>query len=259
MTTTVPVEIRSRGGDVLFAAEVDASIGEPSRRLKAAVEMAVKGGACLDDANLAGAYLARAYLARANLGRANLDGANLAGAYLARAHLASANLGRANLDGANLAGANLDGAYLDGANLARANLGRANLDGANLAGANLASANLAGAHLDDANLAGAYLAGAYLDGARLDGAETLTGSRPILQVGPIGSASRWLVAYVTTAGLRLRAGCFFGTREEFVANLAITHGGNAHAQEYHAALALIDVHAALWAPKECGAAEESAA
>ena len=204
MTTTVPVEIRSRGGDVLFAAEVDASIGEPSRRLKAAVEMAVKGGACLDDANLAGAYLARAYLARANLGRANLDGANLAGA-------------------------------------------------------NLASANLAGAHLDDANLAGAYLAGAYLDGARLDGAETLTGSRPLLQVGPIGSASRWLVAYVTTAGLRLRAGCFFGTREEFVANLAITHGGNAHAQEYHAALALIDVHAALWAPKECGAAEEAAA
>lgn len=154
MTTTVPVEIRSRGGDVLFAAEVDASIGEPSRRLKAAVEMAVKGGA------------------------------------------------------------NLDGAHLDGA---------------------------------------------YLGGANLDGAETLTGSRPILQVGPIGSASRWLVAYVTTAGLRLRAGCFFGTREEFVARLADTHGDNIHAQEYLAALALIDVHAALWAPKECGAAEEAAA
>ena len=141
-------------------------------------------------------------------------GANLAGAYLARA----------NLDGANLAGAYLARAYL-----ARANLARANLDGANLDGANLAGANL--------------------DGANLDGEEKLTGERPIIQIGPIGSRCAYLVAYLTDGGIRIRAGCFFGTKKEFVAKVKETHGDNEHAQEYKAALKLIDLHAKLWTPK----------
>ena len=183
----------------------------------------------------------RAALEQATKARANLDGAYLAGADLARA----------NLNGAYLARANLAGAYLDGANLDGANLARANLDGANLAGANLASANLAGA-----NLNGAYLAGAYLAGA------DLAGERPIFQVGPIGSRSAYLVAYLTEQGVMLKTGCFIGSVESFKANLQAEHGDNQHAQEYRAALDLIDVHARLWTPSataERAAAEAEAA
>ena len=170
--------------------------------------------------------------------------ANLAGAYLACANLARANLARANLAGAYLAGAYLDGANLARANLAGAYLAGANLDGANLAGAYLDGANLAGANLDGANLARANLAGAYL----ADKSE-LQGDRPILQIGPIGSRCAYFVAYLTNNGLRLHAGCFFGTRDEFEKKLQDEHDNNDHAKEYRAALAMIDAHAEIWTPK----------
>ncbi len=130
-----------------------------------------------------------------------------------------------------------------GANLAGANLDGANLDGANLDGANLAGANLDGAYLDGANLDGAYLAGANLAGANLDGAKLL-GERPVLQIGPLGSRCAYFVAHLTDQGLRLRAGCFFGTRAEFEARLA--NSDERTQKEYRAALALIDTHEELW-------------
>ena len=129
--------------------------------------------------------------------------------------------------------------------LADADLARADLADANLAGANLARANLAGAYLDSADLAGAYLDGATLDGANLDGAN-LAGGRPIFQIGPIGSRSAYLVAYMTDKGVILKAGCFTGSVKEFEAKLEAEHGDNEHAQEYRAALELIAVHAELW-------------
>ena len=206
---TVTVNIVSRWDSTNILFSVEVDAKISARlRIRAAVEIGVNAGAYLDGANLVGA---------------NLDGASLAGAYLAGA----------NLVGANLVGANLDGANLDGANLAGANLVGANLDGANLARANLARANFARANLD---------------GAYLDGKSTLIGERPIFMIGPIGSESRTFMAYITSQGPRIRAGCFFGTREEFLARLKNKHGGNAHAQEYMAALALIDAHFKLWAP-----------
>ena len=57
-----------------------------------------------------------------------------------------------------------------------------------------------------------------------------------------------MFAWLTESGLRIQAGCFFGTRDEFTAQLAETHGANEHAQEYTAALVLIDMHAKLWTP-----------
>ena len=154
---------------------------------------------------------------------------------LEQATKARANLDRANLAGANLARANLAGAYLAGAYLARAYLAGAYLARANLAGAYLDSADLAGANLDRANLAGAYLARA-----------NLAGGRPIFQIGPIGSRSAYLVAYMTDKGVILKAGCFTGSVKEFEAKLEAEHGDNEHAQEYRAALELIAVHAELW-------------
>lgn len=96
--------------------------------------------------------------------------------------------------------------------------------------------------------AGASLVGAYLDGASLDDKSKLVGARPILQIGPIGSRCAYFVAYLTDCGIRLRAGCFFGTKAEFEAKLAATHNESDHAKEYRAAIAMIDAHAEIWTP-----------
>ena len=125
--------------------------------------------------------------------------------------------------------------------------------GANLVGANLAGANLAGANLVGANLVGANLAGANLDGAYLGGDAKLIGGRPVFIIGPIGSRSDYSTAYLTDKGVYLRTGCFFGTRDEFVAKLNAGHGDNVHGAEYRAALRLIAVHAELWTPKDAEA------
>ena len=133
--------------------------------------------------------------------------------------------------------ANLAGAKLARANLARANLADANLAGADLAGADLAGADLAGAHLADAKLR----AKGGLD-------LVLVGERPCLQIGPIGSRRDNMVAFVTDAGVYVRAGCFWGTLDAFRRAVADTHGGGRHAREYHSAIALVETHAELWTP-----------
>jgi len=133
----------------------------------------------------------------------------------------------------------LSGAYLRGADLSGADLRGAYLRGADFIDANLRDADFIGADLRGADLSGAYLRG-----------KKLIGDRPIFQVGPIGSESRCFFAFLTDAGLMLHAGCFFGTRDEFLAKLEARHGDNAHAEEYRAALLLIDVHARIWTPKE---------
>jgi len=94
----------------------------------------------------------------------------------------------------------------------------------------------------------AVSARSYLDGANLDGAN-LVGNRPILQIGPIGSRCAYLVSYITDAGIKVRAGCFFGSIEEFEAACAKTHGDNDHGKEYAAAVAMIRAHAAIWTPR----------
>ena len=173
---------------------------------------------------------------------ADLRGADLLGADLSGADLLGANLRDADLSDADLSGAHLGGANLDGANLGGANLG-----GANLGGANLGGANLGGANLRDADLSGAYLRDADLRGADL-GYNKLIGASPILMIGPIGSRSDYLTAYITDNGVMVRTGCFFGSLDKFRAAVAETHGDSNHGREYAAAISLIETHAAIWTP-----------
>ena len=126
--------------------------------------------------------------------------------------------------------------------------------GANLYGANLRGANLRGANLHGADLYGANLRGANLHGADLHRGK-LVGARPFFTIGPIGSRSGHLQAFLTDKGVMIRAGCFFDTRNQFELRVAETHGMNKHGTEYLAALALIDAHAELWAPKSEAAAD----
>ena len=172
---------------------------------------------------------------------ADLSGAYLAGANLAGAHLSGANLAGANLAGANLAGAHLNGADLNRTYLAGANLADAYLACANLTRADLTCANLGGTYLAGANLADAYLAGAkvgdWADGARL------VGSRPIVQIGPIGSRNDWLLVFwCGDSGMRISTGCQNQiTEHRFLERLTEAHGAgedaNIHVENYIAALA----------------------
>jgi len=166
-------------------------------------------------------------------------------------------LEKATASKANLYGADLRGANLRGANLRGANLYGVDLYGANLYGADLRGANLRGANLYGANLYGADLRGANLGGANL-GEKKLVGDRPFFTIGPIGSRSDYLQAFITDSGVMIRAGCFFDTRDQFELAVAETHGMNNHGTEYLAALALIDAHAELWTPKVEQAIAEAA-
>jgi hypothetical protein len=160
---------------------------------------------------------------------------------------AGARLDGASLDGARLVGARLVGASLVGARLDGASLDGASLDGASLDGASLDGASLDGARLVGARLVGASLVGARLVGARLDDGSKITKSeRPVFQLGGIGSSGRYFVAHITDKGIRLRTGCFFGTVEAFKEKLKKEHGDNNHAQEYLAALVMIEAHFKIW-------------
>jgi len=112
--------------------------------------------------------------------------------------------------------------------------------------ADLRSADLRSANLYGADLRSADLRSANLYGADLGESGKLTGDRPFFQVGPIGSRQDVLAAFQTEKGVFLRAGCFFGTVEEFKGKLQDEHGDNAHAVEYRAALVLIEAHYIAW-------------
>jgi hypothetical protein len=58
-----------------------------------------------------------------------------------------------------------------------------------------------------------------------------------------------LVSYLTDKGVMVRAGCFYGTLDEFSAAVEKTHGDSAHGKEYQMALLMIESHAALWTPE----------
>lgn len=114
------------------------------------------------------------------------------------------------------------------------------------AGADLRDANLCDADLRDADLGGADLCGAHLTGAKVGkgGDEaTLVGSRPVVQIGPIGSRNDWfLVFWCGDAGVRISAGCQKQISEaHFLKRLAYRHGegdqANIHAQHYIEAMA----------------------
>ena len=110
----------------------------------------------------------------------------------------------------------------------------------------LAAAINAKTNLRSANLGDADLDGADLRNANLGDAGKLTGDRPYFAVGPIGSRQDVLAAFLTEKGVFLRAGCFFGTVEEFRDKLQGEHGDNVHAIEYRAALVLVEAHYAAW-------------
>jgi hypothetical protein len=156
------------------------------------------------------------------------------------ANLTEADLTEANLSGADLYGANLYKADLRWANLYGANLRGANLYGADLRGANLYRANLTEADLTEANLYRANLTEANLYKADLTGAD-LTEAKGIFIIGPSGSRGDFLYAVINDSCVMIKAGCFWGTLDEFSAAVDKTHGDNKHGCIYRAATEMIKV------------------
>ena len=105
------------------------------------------------------------------------------------------------------------------------------LYGANLCDANLCDADLCDANLCDANLCDALIA----DGVRL------TGARPCVQIGPIGSRDGTLIGFRTDRGPYVSAGCWIGTIEDFRARVAEVHCDTRHRRDYDAACNLLEV------------------
>ena len=89
-------------------------------------------------------------------------------------------------------------------------------------------------------------------GANIFNGHILIGKRPILQIGSIGSREDYLVAFLTDGGIKIKAGCFSGSIEEFEKAVRKTHGDNQHGKEYDAALAMIKAHAEIWNPVMAG-------
>ncbi len=235
------IEIKSRFSlEVLFSHECE------DNSVAITLVAAINAKTNLYGADLGSADLGSADLGSADLYGADLGSANLRCADLRCADLRCANLGSADLYGADLGSANLRCADLRCADLRCANLGSANLGSADLGSADLGGADLYGANLYGANLYGANLGSANLGSANLGSAGKLTGDRPYFAVGPIGSRQDVLAAFQTENGVFLRAGCFFGTVEEFRAKLEGEHGDNVHGKEYGAALVLVAAHYSAW-------------
>ena len=240
-------EIKNRWfGAVQFECELGAEFEAEGFgvRLGAAVELALKAGAHLRCADLSGA----------DLRCADLSGAQLHGAHLRCADLSGTDLRCADLSGADLSGtdlrcADLSGAYLCDANLRGADLSGAYLCGAYLSGADLCDAQLCGAHLRGADLRGAHLRGAYLSNAYLSDGIKLVGQRPVFIIGPIGSRSDSVLFFLTDAGIKVRAGCFFGGIDEFRAAVSAGHSASIHGREYGLACDMAELHAELWVPE----------
>ena len=124
---------------------------------------------------------------------------------------------------------------------------KADLWGADLRDANLRGADLRGSDLREANLRGADLREANLYRADLYGSDLYGADGKVLSFGPIGS--RKGITYVTKnqRTIHVRCGCFYGTLEEFAANVEEEHGDSQHGKSYKAAIEFIKAHdAACW-------------
>jgi len=78
--------------------------------------------------------------------------------------------------------------------------------------------------------------------ARVYGNAWVSGdARCLLTIGPIGSRCAMLTIHADfKIGVRFNAGCFTGTRDEFLAQVEKTHGDNKHGNAYAAAVMLAD-------------------
>ena len=169
--------------------------------------------------------------AEADLSGANLRGTNLRGTNLRWADLREADLSEASLSGANLSGADTREADLSGADLSGADLSEANLRGTNLRWADLSGADLSGANLREADLREADLRNCM--GVYSAHSPFMSSRNDALYAGAFEQDGELVLLF--NAGCQTRK-----TADELREKVRETHGENAHAIQYLAAIAFIE-------------------
>ena len=171
-------------------------------------------------------YTHETLLAAFKAGQRNFVGVDLSEADLSEANLRGANLREANLYGANLREADLTRADLREADLTRADLRGADLRGADLRGADLRWASLRGTDLSVADLVGC--SGLY------SVRPPFMSSRNDALYAGVFERDGGLVLLFSTGCQRQQ------TAAELREKVRETHGMNAHAVQYEAAITFIE-------------------
>lgn len=78
-------------------------------------------------------------------------------------------------------------------------------------------------------------AGCTFEGLRFD-------KQPyFIRVNNIGSRGDGCIIYNSVSGIHVRSGCWFGTRDEFIARVQSVHGGSKYAEQYITAIKLAEI------------------
>jgi uncharacterized protein YjbI with pentapeptide repeats len=180
-------------------------------------------GARLEGARLSGAVFDNCDLTHAEMWETRAhnavfrNGTELRRAYLNNADLRFANFGGASLTGADLSGANLYGASLVDVDATGATFHTTQLTEANMSGADLREATLVGATLNSASLHDVKLSrGTSFGATGLGETSGLIWS----QRGPIGAGPRSTLAVWQDGEIMHHAGCFHGTRGDYLNRIA---------------------------------------
>jgi uncharacterized protein YjbI with pentapeptide repeats len=140
-----------------------------------------------------------------------LRGSDLSGSYLRGSNLSGSYLRGSNLSGSDLSGSDLSGSYLRGSNLRGSDLRGSDLRNSDLRGSNLSGSDLRNSDLSDSDLSGSNLRGSYLSGS------DLSGSNGVYIFNKQGGRLCYAVVHKNKKSLMIKAGCFWGTLEEFSA------------------------------------------
>lgn len=82
----------------------------------------------------------------------------------------------------------------------------------------------------------------HASNAWVSGNARVYGAADVLTIGPIGSRSATLTIHPdTTCGVRFTTGCFSGSRDEFVAEVAERHPSGKYRDQYDLAVKLADI------------------
>lgn len=126
-------------------------------------------------------------------------------------------------------------AYVNDFDLSETDLSGASFADADLILVNFTGANLSNCAFANTNLRGCKFHGAILDNADMSGCN-IRGAAGILAIGPVGSRGDMLYAVIHPDCLMVKTGCFWGTLDEFKAEVDEKYEGDPSHEQYNRAV-----------------------
>lgn len=155
----------------------------------------------------------------------------------------------------NLVGASFINEKLDNVDFSEVDLTDVSFINCSLIRADFSKALLIDVSFEGSTLGGAYFHGAAMSDTMFKGAKfgrlTVTGNRPFIQIGPIGSRGDRLLCFNMNKGIYVSTGCFFGSLKEFEAAVRKRDFHPNHCDDYLETIDYVRNHFNRWnAPKE---------